>query len=1467
MKKPVLVLGGGIAGVQAACDLAEMNVPVYLVETAPSIGGRMAELDKTFPTGDCSACILAPKLTACASHPLIHLFTLSDLCELRGDAPNFTAVIRKNPRYVDENKCKGCDDCTAVCPVVRQNAFDQNLSTHKAIYKPYAQAVPNKALIEKRGTSSCKFACPAHMDAQGYVTLAKHGRYAEALRVIQRCTPFAGVLGRVCYHPCENACVRGFFDESINLAGIKRFLADHARKEGMGLQVHKSKQTKGRKVAVVGAGPAGLSAAFQLALAGYSVTVFEAEAEAGGMLRYGVPSFRLNKTVLREEIALIESLGVEIKTQFALGRNVTLSELRCKGYAAFFLAVGTQKSRSLELVGETANGVQSALSFLRALQKGEGTFCGKRVLVLGGGNVAMDAARSARRLGAEVTVVYRRGKAQLPAAAEEWELAEEEGVLLREWLVPEKILLDEAEHFCGLQCQVCCAGPRGADGRPVPQPQEERVVLSADTLLYAVGQQVEEDGLPSFLTYYGRQSHAKMPQDIFLGGDMVRGPASVIEAIADGNAAALAIRRFLGEENVPSGEILPETPIESVDFTGVDVHARHRAPTRSAQERLADFSEVTLAADEDALRFESERCLDCSVCSECRLCENTCETGAISHEQTAEIHEVDVGAVVLATGCNTTTEVPKSLGLGRVPGVYTNLAFERLLSASGPLDGHISRIEDGKIPRRIAFLHCVGSRDVQSGAGYCSSVCCMQTVKAASLCVEHLPQLQCADLYYMDMRAYGKDFERFVQNAFSKGPIRPVRSRASACEWDAERGEIILHHCAENGGAQKSRYDMVVLSLGLRPGSDNRELARHFGITTDRFNFFRGQDFPAPKTQRKGFFACGAGAGPKDIPETVTEASATAAGAARFVAHTRGNETQLAQYFLQKPPPEIRDVSKEPVRIGVFVCHCGANIGGVLDVPEITRYAASLPLVAHAEESLYSCSADAQKHISEVVRERALNRVVVASCTPRTHESLFGDVLSQAGLSPSLLTMANIRDQCSWVHQNNAFAATEKAKDLVAMAAARIVPAKALPRQTFAVVNAALVLGGGPAGLAAAVYLTRMGHPVHLVEKEEVYGGNARVLTLSSAGRPLWPHIEEMLSELRGGGLCTFYPASKLQALSGHVGDFNCHLHTPWGEKTLRCGALIVATGGREAVPTEYLYGQHRHILTHRTMEERLFDPEDGLRGVSRVVMIQCVGSRNETRPYCSRLCCSVAVRNAVRIKRYDPNIHVTVLFREMRSYGLAENSYADARALGVEFLRFLDDEPPKVTLDGSRIVVRVHDPLLREERSYHPDILSLAAAVEANREENHELSQILKVPLGEDGFFLEAHAKLRPVDFATEGIFLAGLAHSPRDIRESVTQARAAAARAATVLAKECLETGGEAAVVDESRCIACGACAAVCPYGAVSITGNSASVSTILCKACGSCVAACRPAAMELLGCTNNQMMRELNALLSRK
>jgi heterodisulfide reductase subunit A-like polyferredoxin len=1482
IKKPVMVVGGGIGGIQASYDLAEMGIPVFLVESSPSIGGRMAQLDKTFPTNDCSACILAPKVTETFNHPLVNTMTWSEVVEIKGEAPNFKVRVRNRARYIDEEKCKGCGDCTLKCPIEAKSEFDMGIGNRRAVYKPFAQAAPNKVVIDKRGSSPCKFNCPAHIDAHGYVALTGAGRYDEALEVIRRVTPFAGVLGRVCFHPCESNCTRRFVEEPVSIAAIKRFLADKARSSEAGDALKFETESKDAKVAVIGAGPAGLNCAYTLAREGYKVTVFEKYPAGGGMLRTGIPDYRLDKSVLDHEIALVESLGVEIRYNTPVGRDLTFDDLRKQGYKAFFVAIGAHKDIKLGIPGEDTNGVISSIDFLREINFGKKPKIGKKVLVVGGGNVAMDAARSAIRLGCDVTVVYRRTRKEMPANEWEIEHAEEEGVKFS-FLTTQLEVLTKDGKVTGLRCIKNELGAPDSSGRrrPTPIPGSE-FVMEADTIIAAIGQRVDQSIREAGFDCFDKWGNISAVDcrtgipDIFAGGDALTGPATMIEAIASGNRAAKAIMNYLEKKDDPIEPfLLPQTDISEVMTDGLPFDGRARMPMLDIDARRGSFREVELGLSEEQARKEALRCVDCSVCSECRACESACQSGAICHEQSDRIIELEVSSVVFCPGYDMADNIPPEFGYSRYADVVTAMEYERILSASGPYSGHVKRPSDGRPPERIAFIQCVGSRDHRCDADYCSSVCCMYAVKEAQITKEHLPSVKQIDIYYMDMRAYGKDFDRYVESAKNKYGVNFIRSRVGGVTRD-EDDMLIISSSQPDGTHVSSAYDLVVLSTGFKANEKTVKLLRDTGIKTDRYGFIYTDEFSSPRTSVDGIFACGAAAGPKDIPETVIESSAAAAAAAGIANRNLVARDDYMEYFKPEEAVPVRDVSKEPIRMGVFVCHCGINIGGYVDVPEVCRYISTLPFVTHVEENLYTCSVDAQKTIIERIREYDLNRVVVASCTPRTHEPLFQEVLRKTGLNPYLFNMANIRDQCSWVHMSDKHEATEKAKELVRMAVGKATLSTELARKKIPVDSTALVIGGGMAGMSAALSLAGMGFRTVLVEKSDRLGGNAQKLSSTFRGRPIQAYVRKTIDEVLSNELIEVHLGTVVDKIEGYVGNFTSALKSGNVITPAKHGVVIVATGARELKPDEYLYGNDSRVITQIELDSLLRDGGEGLpAGLKEVVMIQCVGSREEDRMYCSRVCCNQALRNAMALKRMDPEVNVTILYRDMRSYGLNEDDYRTARKAGVRFVRYEPERKPSVsTGDDGGLYVDVYVEELGRSVRFDTGLLVLAGAIVPDVEDNRRTAQLLKVPMTQDGFFLEAHVKLRPVDFATEGVYVCGLAHSPRNIRESMIQGIAAAGRAATVISKDSLETEGTIARVNTDYCTACGTCEKVCAYGAISVqdvrirrnTVKKAVVNEVLCKGCGTCSANCRCGAIDIGGFSDRQIINEIEYLLRR-
>jgi len=747
------------------------------------------------------------------------------------------------------------------------------------------------------------------------------------------------------------------------------------------------------------------------------------------------------------------------------------------------------------------------------------------------------------------------------------------------------------------------------------------------------------------------------------------------------------------------------------------------------------------------------------------------------------------------------------------------------LSASGPFGGHVVRPSDGEIPKRVAFLQCVGSRDEKSNK-YCSAVCCMYATKEAIIAKEHSPQLE-PTIFFMDMRTYGKGFEEFYNRAQSEYGLKYIRSRVPCIEEDAEQNLVITYE-TEDGKIQKEKFDMVVLSVGLEPPKSNEELSRIFGVPLNEYGFLDWKIFE-PLQAKEGVYTCGAFSGPKDIPDTVAQASGAAAMASSMIADERGTLVEEKVY------PEEIPVEGQPPRIGVFVCWCGINIGGTVNVPEVMEYAATLPNVVYADQNLYTCSQDTQEKIKEAVEEHGLNRVIVASCTPRTHEPLFQSTIREAGLNPYLFEMTNIRDQCSWVHMHTPEEATEKAKDLVRMAVAKANLLEPLHSSSVDVTQSGLVVGGGIAGMTAALGLANQGYTVYLVEKEDKLGGLLNKIHYTLTGEDPKVYLEELEQKLKENPLVHIHTQTEVEKVDGYVGNFTTTLSN--GEE-INHGIVIVATGGKEHTPTDYLYGQDKRVVTQLELEDML---TKGKVQAGTVVMINCVESRDDTKEYCSRICCSEAVKNALKLKEQNPDSNIYILYRDMRTYAFREQYYDQARENGIIFMRYDPETKPKLEKKGDKLLLYIHDSALDQDFVLSPDLIILSTGVSPY--DNTPLSQMLKVPLDKDGFFLEAHMKLRPVDFATDGVFMAGLAHSPKFIDETISQAYGAVARACTIISKKAIETESIIAEVNEDLCCGCSICIPLCPYNARELDTEKkiAKVNEILCKGCGACVAAC--------------------------
>jgi heterodisulfide reductase subunit A len=864
--------------------------------------------------------------------------------------------------------------------------------------------------------------------------------------------------------------------------------------------------------------------------------------------------------------------------------------------------------------------------------------------------------------------------------------------------------------------------------------------------------------------------------------------------------------------------------------------------------------------------IDAEKCIYLTK-GKCGACEKTCPSGAINFNDSAKNITLDVGAIILAPGFEAFDPARlDSYQYARLPDVVTSLEFERILSATGPCAGHMMRPSSmrgkkpvGRPPQKIAWLQCVGSRDInRCGNGYCSSVCCMYAVKQAVMAKDHSGgALDCA-IFYMDIRTHGKDFDRYYENARHIG-VRFIPARIHTIEPIPGTDDLLLRFVDDDGQRQEETFDMVVLSTGLEVGRDAIQLSNIFGIELDRYHFVRSNGFYPVATSVPGIFACGVFTGPKDIPQSVMEASAAACAATAKLAAARNSLTKEVKI------PAQRDVSREAPRIGVFVCNCGINIGGIVRVPEVVEYARTLPGVVYVEENLFTCSQDTQDQLTKIIREKGLNRVVVAACTPRTHEDLFQETLVNAGLNKYLIEMANIRNQDAWVHSNDRDAATAKANDLVRMAVAKAFLAGPLEQTNLSISRSALVVGGGLAGMTAALALARQGYPVHLAEKSDRLGGNARRLNKTYRNEDIAGFLADLIRRVEAEFRITVHLSTTISGVDGFIGNFKSTLSSAASNETVTHGVVILATGAKEDQPQEYLYGEHAAVITQLEMDALLDQDDPRIKQAAAVVFIQCVGSRNEEHPYCSKVCCTHAIQNALELIKRNPLCRVCILYRDIRTYGKREDLYREARSQGILFFRYDPDEKPEVSPSGSRVAVGFKDPILGRKLTVKADILCLAAAIVPH--EDHSLPRLFKVPVDGDGWLLEAHQKLRPVESATEGIFLCGMAHYPKPIEESLAQAQAAAAKALTVLARENIMVGGVAARIEGELCSGCLGCINVCPYAAITFNAekNIAEVNPALCKGCGACAATCPSEAAVLQGFSNRQLYAQIKSAMA--
>lgn len=1398
-------------------------------------------------------------------HPNIELLTNSEVVQVEGNAPNLKVRVKRKSTYVDWDKCTGCGECPTVCPVHMNDEFQLDLSKREAIYRQYAQAVPNKFLIDKKGSPPCRYACPAEVNAQGYIALISQGKYKEALELERRDNPFPSVCGRVCTHPCESDCKRKDIDEPLAIAQLKRYIADQ---EVDGGGKRETVELTKAKVAIVGAGPAGLSCAYFLAKKGYRPTVFEASDHPGGLLYWAIPRFRLPEKALQQDLDYIKNWGVEVKLNTELGKDFSIRDLFHQDHKAIFLGLGAVKEKTMGIEGEDLDGVGLCVEFLKRAVRDKNTPVGKKVAVVGGGNSAIDAVRTAVRLGAEeVSIVYRRSRREMPANEEEILEAEKEGVTIHYLTNPTKILGKDGK-VAGMECIKMKLGEPDSSGRRRPIPIEgSEFTIDLDMVIMAIGQAADVSFLnkeENFeLTRWGTfkvdpDTLQTSVEGIFAGGDVVTGPATVIEAIAAGKEAAVSIDRFIRGIDLKSNREKREDRVKDEDIDipeGVKPEMRTEMPLIDIETAKKSYDEVARGFTEEQAKREASRCLSCAGCSECLECVKACEPNAIIHEMNDEFIDLDIGSIIVTTGVDYLDPKEASeYGYKRFRNIYTSFELERIMSEDGPTGGELKLNRELHGPLRFAFIQCVGSRNMRRDINYCSRICCMNTIKDSLVLKEHYPDAEIT-VFYIDIRAFGKGFEEFFNRSVEKGVI--YRKGKPSKIIENEKGELIIHYEDEQGYSSQMNFDAVCLSSAMIPSKGCKELATVLGIEIDDDKFFKNAE-PAIEpleSTKEGILVCGCATGPKDITDSIAEASGAAVKAACFL---KGHELEIKKLDVQPV-----DVSGPP-RVGVFVCHCGPNISKVVDVQAVVEYAKTLPGVVFAEDYLFACSETSQHQLQERVSEHRLNRVVVAACTPKTHEPSFQDSLTMIGLNPYLFDIANIRNQCSWVHQKEPAKATAKAKELVKMSVARVRELKPLYLKELSVNRDVAIIGAGISGLRCGIDLLLRGFKVKIIEKNAAPGGLVHGLSsIYPSFKPGNEIVERLIHKFteHGGEMIT---SAELVDVAGYVGNFQVKLNVKGGESELTVGAIVLATGADLYNPdARFSYKKYPNVITNMELEEKIIT--GALQDVKSVTFIQCVGSRGDDgNSGCSRYCCQAAIKEAIYLR--EKGIDVTILNRGVRVYSKgAEEMYRRAREYGVLFLPY--EGEPEITGTEKAQSVTIPSVDLNADITIPTDLVVLSVGM-VPAEDSLRLSELFKVPRGPDKFFLERHSKFGPVETTVEGVFLCGCCQFPQDIGDSVCQASAVASKVAALLSSDKITLAPITSAVDEEYCRGCGRCVEVCEFHAVELIEKEdgifiAQVNEALCKGCGTCVPTCPTGAIDLKHFKSEQIEAQLEAL----